>query len=286
MLEAVAHYNNLSAKLRKELSEKINGFGKNVRFKFKIEKENPDKEKRDGTYIWPSIYTLDPATFDILDGDKRVKIGLVRSTDEKGMPNSFKKVQVKAGERGVKLFDLTDPDEIDTVAMLLLHPKLEDGQFRDKNRIPMLSIIDERKLAVEKNTQRSLKLKAGAYAEAMSEVEVVEFADAMVWDSTQEPEVLRSLIMDMAEFEPADFLKMTEDKKSLEYRANIKKAMDKQIIGFNPAEWKFVWSANNQDLAVLQAVEGKGEVEQLASWLIAGGDKADATYKKIKGLLK
>jgi hypothetical protein len=72
----------------------------------------------------------------------------------------------------------------------------------------------------------------------------------------------------------------------VEYQATVKQAMDKEVIGFDPAEWKFIWSANQQTLAVLQQVDGKNEVEQLADYLMTGGDKADTAYKKIKGLLK
>ena len=66
-LEAVAHYNNLSPKLRKELEEKIKGFGKAVRYKFDISKHNPDPDKYNGEVVWPNTYTLDPCVWNIVD---------------------------------------------------------------------------------------------------------------------------------------------------------------------------------------------------------------------------
>ena len=47
-LEPVAHYNNLSAKLREEIEAKLKGFGKSVRYKFEISKPNPDPAKYNG----------------------------------------------------------------------------------------------------------------------------------------------------------------------------------------------------------------------------------------------
>lgn len=66
-LEQVAHYNNLSSKLRKELEEKLKSFGKTVRYKFDISKPNPDPSKYNGDIVWPNKYTLDPAVWDIID---------------------------------------------------------------------------------------------------------------------------------------------------------------------------------------------------------------------------
>lgn len=285
MLSAQGHYNQLPEDLRKSLLEKINSFGEKVRVKFNLSKPNPDPEKRDGVVIWPNRYTLDPRTFDIFHNKQKIKIAIVEGVDEKGIPNKFGKIVVTAGERGIKLFDLTNPEHIDQFAYILLHPKLTNGMFYDKNRIPIITLVDEVKEAKEKREERSARLKALNAAQSMSNAEVVEFADAMTWDSTEDKEVLRARIEDMAEVSPQIFNDLVESK-SLKVQALVKQGMDRGHIAFDPAEYKFIWSANQQTITVLQPTVGKNEVEKLAEWLQTSGNAGDAVLKKLKGLLK
>ena len=73
MLEKVGKFNDLSPKLRSILEEKVKSFGKKVRFKFEIARQNPDPEKKNGAVIYPFLYTLDPIVFDIVDTNEDVK---------------------------------------------------------------------------------------------------------------------------------------------------------------------------------------------------------------------
>ena len=67
LLRQIAHFNDLSPKLRQELEEKVRGFGKTVRYKFDISKPNPDPSHYNGPIIYPQIHTLDPTRFSIND---------------------------------------------------------------------------------------------------------------------------------------------------------------------------------------------------------------------------
>ena len=53
MLRQVAHYNDFSPEFIEKLEEKINKFGKIVRYRFDIEKENPDKTFYNGKVVFP-----------------------------------------------------------------------------------------------------------------------------------------------------------------------------------------------------------------------------------------
>jgi hypothetical protein len=280
-------YNNISDKLRLELEKKIESFGKIARYKFNISHPNPDKTLHSGKKeVWPAIYTLKPTVFTIIDpyDKQRKNIALYNGLDNDGKLR-FKKIKVNAVAEGNYALDLTDPDNQQIACVLELHPRLVDGQFKDKNKMQMIVRIDEKKLAGEKRTERSERVKALNKAQSMSEKEIVQFADAMLWDSADEPSILRDRIEEMAETTPSAFNKLF-DGKSVEYRATIKKALDKQVIGFNPAEWKFIWSANQETLTVLQPIDGLNEVEQLAEFLMTGGEKGDKTYTTLKSLLK
>lgn len=285
--QGTVKYNNISDKLRAELKTTIEGFGKTAKYKFKISHPNPDKTLHSGKKeVWPAIYTLKPTVFTIVDpyDNQRKTIALYDGLDADNRPK-FKKIRVTSAAEGNYALDMTNPDHQEIACVLELHPRLVDGKFKDKNKMQMIVRIDEKKLAGEKRTERSERVKALNKAQEMSEKQIVEFADAMLWDSAEDISILKDRIEEMAETTPKIFNDLMEGK-SVEYRAIIKKALDKQVIGFNPAEWKFIWSASQETLTVLQQIDGTNEVEQLAEFLMTGGDKADKIYTRIKSSLK
>ena len=291
-LEHIAHYNSLSDKLRDEVTEKLLGYGSRVRYKFDLERQNPDPTKYNGETIYPSVYTLDPSVFDVIDpyeekGKPRLKkIAFVQETDAEGVPNKFKKIKILAQQRGLLDLELVEGSEDWYTAMFLeLHPKLNDGQFQDKNKTSVFRRIDERKAADDAKRERTARLKALNAAQDMTNKQVISFADAMMWDSTQDIVILRNKVEELADSNPEFFNDLVAGK-SLEYRATIKQALDRKIIDFDYGEYKFVWSGNKQVIAMLSPVAGKNEVEKLADFLQANGDKADVVFKKIKELLK
>lgn len=290
-LNQVAHYNALSAGLRAELEKKIKSFGARVRYRFKIEKPNPEPTKHDGEFIFPSSYTLDPTQFSIIDtfekeGTNRSKlIAMVAGLDEKGLPNKFTKLRIRGIQGGILDLDLSEghPD-IEMAMYLELHPKLENGMFQNKTLIPVVKRIDEVGDAAIKVENRKAKLKALNAALDMDDKKIVQFADAMQWDSTMDVKVLRNKTEELAETNP-EFFNDLVSGKSLEYKATVKQALDRKIIDFDPAEYKIKWSGNQQTIAML-APNGEGtHIDKFSEWLMVSGDKANEAYKKIKELL-
>src|SRR6201989_2895221 len=150
MLENVMHFNDLSPKLRKKLQKEIETYGAEVKYNFAISSENPDPDKYNGKVIWPSLYTLDPVIFDIYDEDedrpnksKSKKIAIIDGMDEKGVPNLFGRIRVEGRYEGVLRLDMTKREDMEKAAQLLLHPKMSGGLFQDKNRVPIVSRVDE-----------------------------------------------------------------------------------------------------------------------------------------------
>lgn len=293
MLEQVAHYNDLSPELRKTLEKKIESYGKKVKYKFAISSANPDPEKYNGKIVWPAKYTLDPIVFDIVDVEEKrpnksraKKIGMIDKTDEKGIPTAFKRVRVHGKDEGHLELDLTKPDQIAMAMYIEVHPKFENGTFQDKERIAIVSRIDEQKVSKEARELRSAKRKASDVAATMSDKQVIDFAAAMTWDERESIEILRNKVEVMAEEDPSFFNDLVSDKK-IEYQSTVKRAMTDKVIGFDPVGGKFLWASNQQTITVLGFGDGtKNEVERFAEFLMTGGDKATEIYKKIKGLLK
>lgn len=290
-LEPVAHYNNLSAKLREEIEAKIKGFGKSVRYKFEISKPNPDPAKYNGDTVWPNRYTLDPAVWDITDPyevagkSKSKKIGIIDGIDENGKPNRFRKIRVMAPQKGVLVLDLENQEDYYTAFALELHPKLIGGKFEDKNAYRVVTRIDENAEAETKRKERTARKKALDAAESMEDADIVNFADAMMWDSGEPANILRNKVEELAETDPEFFNDLIE-KKEIQVRALVKQALDKRIITHDPVENKFMWASNMQLITALPVSLTANHVQQFAEWLVVGGTKAEEVHKKIKELSK
>lgn len=293
MLQREGVWNDLSPKLIEKLEAKIASFGKKVRYKFDISNPDPDPEKRAvNARIWPFAYTVRPVTFSIMDKDepssqKMKKIGIVMETQEQNgrmVATRFERVRVYAREKGVKEFDLSNAEELAMVWYLELCPRLSGGMFADPAKTQMISRIDEMAAATMQRTERSERKKAMDAAELMSDAEVIAFTEATGGDPTQEVGILRNEVEFLADTNPVFFSDLIKDK-TIEYRSLVKRAMTNGYITWNPAENKFTYSSNSQIITTVQLVEGKNEVMALAEWLMAGGSKADETYKKLKGMV-
>jgi len=291
MLQQQGIYNDFTDELRAEIDKKIEGFGKKMRIKFDISKPNPDPAKYNGNTIYPFLYTLDPKTFKITDpyekrpGKQKVKnVGIVDKINEKGDVASFKCVRISERMKGVLELDLTVPEQLEMAEYVLLHPKLKEGKYMDSQKIQMISIIDENKYATEQRTLRSAKTQALNFAMQMSEKQVVEFADAMNWDSTEEMSIIRNKIEDLAEHTPDIFNDLVKDEK-MKFQAVVKQAFDNKIISYDPTGNRIIWVSTTQPIAQLGTDLDKNEVERAALWFQLGGENATKAFEKIKSLM-
>ncbi|MDB5282689.1 MAG: hypothetical protein JWO06_1764, partial [Bacteroidota bacterium] len=73
MLQQAGRYNDLSPKLVEKINDRLDSFGKKVRYKFEISNEDPHPDNK-GKRIFPFLWTLDPITFTIIDNDEDVTI--------------------------------------------------------------------------------------------------------------------------------------------------------------------------------------------------------------------
>lgn len=298
MLQQVAHFNDFSPKLREELEAKIKSFGKRVRYKFAISNNNPDPEKYNGSTVWPQMYALDPITFDIVDPyedrpgkSKLKKVGMVHETDTDGKPTSFHRVRIHKRHEGIVPFEIEDAEGIPNiedqmyVMYLELHPKLNGGKFANKGQKQIIFRIDEQKEAKEARERRTEKRKALSAATAMSEKEIKDFSAAMQWDENDDPDILRDKVEALAETQPGMFNDVVEGK-TIEYRSTIKRALDRQLVAHNPAEFKFQWPNGQTIVSLGASIDGISDVNRFAEWCMTNGTKSDEVYKKIKALVK
>jgi hypothetical protein len=294
-LENFAHINDISQELRDKLEQKVRSFGKTVRYKFDIAKPNPDPSKYNGDVIFPNMYTLDPTRFTIQDpyenraGKSKAKlVALVDDTsiNDKGVPERYKKVRVMGRSRSILSLNVQDNQDDFYMAMFLeMHPKLKGGEFADKNAHQVVSRIDENAAARNARTERSERLKALNIAQAFSDSELIDFADAMQWDSSEDIEVLRNKVEELADTNPIYFNDFVASK-AVEYQSLIRQAINKSLIQFITGEYKYVWAGNQQTITVLSPAGNKKPIEKLSEWLQTSGDKGEDVYKRLKSLVK
>lgn len=289
MLQKTNKYNDLSEGLRKWLNKRIESFGERVRYKFDISNPNPDPERK-GSILYPNAWTLDPVTFKIIDNDendssksKLKDIGIVTKTDDKGNPIEFKRIRIFAADMGLLDLDLKNADDIEIAMCIELHPKLAGGKFADSAKRQLITRVDELAAAKTKRTERTDRVKALNVAQSMSDADLIQFADAMAWDSTEVPDILRDKVEELAEKNPKLFNDLVSSK-AIEYQAIVKQAMNKKLISFDPAEYQFIWVGNNQPIASLPPTSDKNEIEKMGEWL-QSADKGNETFKKLKSLI-
>lgn len=287
MLEPQGRFNQLSPELRKELETKANKLGRIIKYKFAIGQMNPDGEQRaDGPVIYPSIYQVTPITFTIKDPhDNKIKyIGVPVGLKELGArEDSFKRLNLKGPQRGLLALDMNKAEDRDWFAWLELHPKLENGKFRDPELPPMICLIDEVTIAHQTLADHKLKLDALFVAGSFSAKEVRDFSAAMGWDEAENPTILKKNIIELAERDPA-FFRDFVDNKAIQYRATLQRALDNKVIAWVPVESKMVWAGNRQTIAILDRVEDNKLLDRMTDWVQTSKNGMDV-YKKIQTLL-
>lgn len=288
MLPNTKGYNDLPATMRKKLDEERTVVGKIAKYKFYVAKRNPDGQHKPGEeHIYPAIYTLTPVTFQITDGDsrKQCKIGMYDGYELHNDVEDarFKRIIIKERDEGILTLDMSVPEHIEMFEYLELHPKNENGFFRDKNIPAMFCRVDELKEAKQRLRTKELRGQTIMVATRMSEQEVRNFAAAMNWNELEDFEILKDKMIEIADKDPEFFRKFVDDPGT-EYKAVIRRAIDANIITWTPLESKFSWTSNGGTIAILDRNSADKNIEGMSDWLMTSKNGPE-TFKKIKTLI-
>lgn len=298
LIDNIGANNDFTPQLRKELEDKVRelaGSNGTIKFQFDISNPNPDPQKQGGAMIWPWIYTLTPKTFNVIDPyEKRdnkqasKKVVLIEALDENNKVTRVRPVRLKQSEKGVLTLHVGDDskEDFDIAIYLLLHPRNRNGKFSAKSQHQVFELIDEKAVAKERTILRSEKVKALVAVEKMSVADLRQFADAMAWEE-RDVDIIRDMAQAIAEADSKMFLSLVdENNKTIEYKATIKKATDKNIIYFDNSAYSYIYTDTRQPLLAIELSGEENPVDKLAFWFINGGDKAEAAYKKLKASIK
>lgn len=280
-------FNDLSPDTRKYLEEELEKIGdRRVRYKFNISNPNMDPEQYNGPVIWPTVWTLHPRKFDIREGKTKATVGIVLTLDDKGNPKKLGKIQIRGGAHGELQIDPYNNDEDkDKFAFLELHPKNKYGKFYDKNSPGLFFRVDELKEAKDNRRIRKLRTNAMFLAGGYSDHEIRDFVSAMNWDETEDIEVLRNKVEELADKYPEEFEKAINGN-AIEYKAVAKRALSAGIIEYSALENQVKWGNSGELIAVLDNVleSNKNEVDRFAEWLQTS-KHGDAVFAKLKKML-
>jgi hypothetical protein len=287
MLEAQGRFNQLSPQLRKEIEEKAQKLGRYIKYRFAIGQMNPDGEQRaDGPIIYPFLYQVTPVTFTIMDphDSKTKNIGIPIGLKELGATeDSFKRLNIKSHQRGLLQLDMNKAEDRTYFAWLELHPKLENGKFRDPEMPPIITLIDDVLEAHRSLGDRKLKIDAMFVAQSFSPKEIRDFAAAMGWYEHDNENVLKDKILDLAENNP-QYFKEFVDNKQIQYRAVLQRALDGKVIAYVPVESKVIWGGSRQTIAILERVEDGNLLDRLCDWVLTSKNGMEV-FKKIQSQL-
>lgn len=290
MLQSIDNkYNIISPKLREKLNQARKEAGKVVKYKFYIAHKNPDGEQRASPeLIYPMTYTLTPIKFSVLDpGDGLMKeIGLTHGKERQFGDIEdyvFRRVQVHERQQGLLSLDLSDPEQIEKFEYLEMHPKMEGGMFRDQRSPAMFVRIDELRESKTRLRDRETRSQALYVATKLTEDEIRSFAAGMNWEETQDLDILRDKVTNLADKDPDFFRKYLDDPKT-EFKTTTKRAMDAGIISWIPVENKFIWATNGVTIALLERADGSDFLDRMADWFMSHKNGPD-TMKKLRGLL-
>jgi hypothetical protein len=198
--------------------------------------------------------------------------------------DGFRRIVLDEQYRGILTLDMEHQPDQDAFMFLEMHPKLEGGKFRDNNEMAVFSRIDDLKEAKTALTSKQNRANAMFVATQMTAAEVKDFACAMGWSETDELEIIRNNILEIADNDP-EWFKNFLNNKSLEYRAVVKRAMDNNLIAWQPVESKFVWVSNGQTIATLDRVENNKVLDRMSDWIVSSKNGHEV-YNKLKAMLK
>lgn len=282
-MKRTEQFNNLSEKLVKDLQEKVkknlSGTG-TVEFEILDIRQDP---LNPGRLLIPASKNV-PAIDRIYDiGDGQWKdIAFIDSVGTKG-EIKFGRILFKIQNGGKITLSGNKARDVELYEYLILTNYRANKKSRDKGKIPIFKLVDEKADAAVEMAKRSKLREAMEVSGDMTDEEIKVFVASRGYDEDRDIGILRNEVEAFAVGDPDGFLKLSA-RKDLEMKAIVKKAIDKQIIAFNPAENKFTWHATGETICIVPRTTGADYIEGFVGFILSD-KKGMAVYQEIKKLI-
>lgn len=280
-LQQAGKWNNIPKELIPELPEA----GSTVVFNIK-DVQFTDIEGKPRFRQWCTL----PSTSSFLNPKTKeiIPIALIRSTNEKGEVDSFKKLDFQpfktAGTYQITIG--ASEDDNDTYRFLMLASEREGNELATHNAVTRYALLDVKADAEKEIAARNLKFGAINHAMNMTDADLVEAALVLGISDTTDLKVVRNEVSKYAEQNPKDFMsKVNDEDKAL--TALIKKALDlgivyrkEGVLRWKIGDLKIIDLSADEDIVIPREFVRFAKVEQHGDLTVANLKKEIETSQK------
>lgn len=299
-MKVVGEFNNVSKQLRDELAPKLKpGTSKTFQMLNGVQDLHPKSGRDNNVYAMLYPKTKLPAKDRIWDpyykpkewkeGDevgRYVDIGMVRAFD-KGEPKKFEFFMPGIGPHlflGKFTLHSGNMLEEDWYEFLMLSNFNAKNPYRDKSIDPLFEPIDVLAESKEKKKILDDLRDALMIAGDLDASEARQIADSLNWPYITEPDVVRAKVYDYARNYPDQFLAAYKNP-STRIMAEMKKAVDANVIKLFPLKKQVLWAENDEIIATLSYDLPDEWLKAFVDFLTThknGSKIQDAIKKKLK----
>ncbi len=181
--------------------------------------------------------------------------------------------------QGIKILNGDREADVNEYQFLRMCDENASNENRDKNRTPIFEELNPEKQAAADRLDRQTRYMAIDKAKRMSESEAREFAASMAWDSTQKIDIIRNQIEDFAEQDAAEFNSRLGDVNRT-LKANVKMALDENIIAYQVEGRKFIFVADKSTICAYPTrIEATQYVDRLSEFFITNKLEGKKIYE-------
>lgn len=244
----------------------------------KPDKLNPGK-------IEMPIMAIVPNTDRVYDADKDdyVDIAAIKSTGQGGK-EILHTIVFKKENEGRLLLRGNKTGDKEIYQFLMLSNANASNPDRDTEVRPLYELLNPKAKADQTRKQRSVKREAMNVAAELSGAEVREFVASLGKDETRDLSILRDELELLAEKDPNQFIKLSKNKNKT-IHANIKRAIDKEILSFDRATNTFSWSSTGETIVQVPRSSKMGHLEGFTNFVLSNKN-GENIYQEIVKLLK
>jgi hypothetical protein len=237
-------------------------------------------QAKDTPWIYPTSQRI-PLEDDIMVDGEHHKI-MVVETYNKDSANPKKFIVAGLANNGMFSLHGSQPSEVEIYEFLELCNANASNPNRNPAVTPIFRRIDKVKDAKQATASIDALTEALVFTKSMTEEDMRQFAASMGWNENVDMGILESQVKTFAKSEPEKFLRLIMDE-GVRVQAILKKAIDKELITWDAAQYKFHW-ANGNIIATLDRVAGKSNLQLMAEWVLTSTN-GTAILESIERLL-
>jgi len=228
---------------------------------------NPDAIKGKNDIRYP--YVQLPLRAKIKDPETSypVEIGHVLEVEASGKAVKRHGVlEVPQENRGFFVIHENIIEEIEKLPAILLMNECADNPFRDESVTPLYEIVDEVANAKLRTSKRNLKNDMMEYIALMDQEERRELYAAMGGDYDADPFVIEDALQESCEADPEKFKALVYNKEK-SIRAIVKRALDKNVITYNPQTCQYSFTKSKENIFTHERKEGVEPIQLFAQFI-------------------